>query len=182
MIVNEKVKLGKLEVNLDRLAEFIADAKKSCYAGNGKKDRAEDGSKVLTFQGEDFHYTDNYDGFYQAPGSEIVRWKKKDGQRIWQMSYSGGMLPIYEGDEKLAKSTFKFLKEVLSQVTPERPFRGPAGAEDSRFSYSDILFGNSSLKRFSGREEIRDYQVDEKDPRFCKLVFSQDYIGGLIIP
>lgn len=170
---NGIVKLGKLEIDLRELAEFVANAKKNCYAGNGKEERAEDGSKVLTFQEGDFHYTDNYDGFYQAPGSEIVKWQKPNGQRIWQMSYCGGMLQEYWGSEAFSREVFAFLKEVLKQVTPERPFRGPESHDGKGYFYDDNLTGD--LTRFSGQEEIGNIDLD-------KIVFRQDYIGGLIIP
>lgn len=168
------MKIGKLEVHLGELARFIAEAKKNCYAGNGKEEKAKDGSKVLTFQEGDFHYTDNYDGFYQAPGSEIVRWQKADGQRIWQMSYSGGMIQDYWGAaETFSKGIFIFLKEVLSRVTPQRPFRGPESFDRKPYFYDDNLIGD--LRGFSGEEEIGDADFD-------KIVFRQNYIGGLVIP
>jgi len=75
------------------------------------------------------YYEDNYDSFYQAPGRELAKWKNKNGKRIWQMAYSGGMLnkdgmaDINNKDEKLTKETFSFLKEALSNVPREIPFR-----------------------------------------------------------
>jgi hypothetical protein len=100
------IKLGKLEIDLDELRAFIVRAKKHCYAGNGEERRLADGSKQLVFQEGDFWYEDNYDGYYQAPGRELVKWQREDGQRIWQMSYSGGMLPRFHGNRELAKRTF----------------------------------------------------------------------------
>jgi hypothetical protein len=182
---NEIVKLGKLEIDLRALTEFIAKAKKRCYAGSGKEERAEDGSKVLTFQEGDFHYTDNYDGFYQAPGSEIVRWQKSNGQRIWKMSYSGGMFPQYWGDEGLAKETFAFLKRVLQKVRVELPFRGPIHSEEDSegilWTYTSFTVG-IGITRFSGKEEIHTEKEIKGNPLHNKMVFAQDYIGGLIIP
>ncbi len=180
MIINEKVRLGELEVNLDRLAEFIVEGKKKGFAGGGEYIGQKDGSGVFTFKKGNLQYQDKYWGSTQAPGYELVSWIPTE-QGLWFMSYSGGMLPKFREDKGLKKETFTFLKKALSKVTPERPFRGPAGSEDSRFSYSDIAILPRDLKRFAGREEIRDYQGDKKDPRFSDLVFSQDYIGGLII-
>ena len=170
---NGKAKLGKLEIGLDQLAKFIVKAKKNCYAGNGQEERLRDGSKVLTFQDGDFHYTDNYAGSYQAPGNEIVRWQKDDGQRIWYMAYSGGMLPAFRHNDILSENTFKFLKEVLMLVTPELPFRGPLRHENTGFEY--LLEINGDIKRFSGGEIIRSKRLKD-------VVFSQDLIGGLVIP
>ena len=177
-MINKKVKLGKLEVDLDELAQFVVNAKKNCYSGNGQEERFRDGSKLLTYQENPFHYTDNYAGFYQAHGTEIVRWQKADGQRLWQMSYSGGMLPKYRGNEEFAKLAFKFLKKALSEVSQDKPFRGPEGKifriEDPEYSgweYNAKTEGD--LTNFSGKEEIFNG---------LKCVFLNDYIGGLVIP
>ncbi len=172
MIINEKVKLGKLEVNLDKLAKFIAKAKKKGFAGGGEYVRQKDGSNVFTFQEGDFHYADKYWGSAQAPGYELVSWVESD-QGLWFMSYCGGMLPEFQEDKKLAEKTFAFLKKVLTRVTPERPFRGPLSSRGRIYHYDDFLTGD--LKRFKGKEYITNLFLD-------KRVFSQDYIGGLVIP
>lgn len=179
--MENKIKLGKLEINLDELRAFIAKAKKNCYAGGGEEQVMPDGSKRLIFQDGDFWYEDNYAGWYQAPGRELVKWKREDGQRIWQMSYSGGMENKYIGDGELTKKTFSLLKRVLLQVTPEKPFRGP---DDSRSIYGgsgaagDLIYHNvtnGDITRFKGEETI--HLISDKYP----LLFSQDYIGGLVI-
>jgi hypothetical protein len=173
------MKIGKLEVDLNELAEFIVKAKKNCYAGEGIEQRVGDGSRRLTFSEGNFAYEDNYDGFYQAPGTEIVRWQM-NGQRIWQMSYSGGMLPEFWGNEQLAKRTFTFLKKVLQQVDSKKPFRGPdrfSGEDQHSWKYSIKTEGD--LVRFRGEENIF-YKSAIISP-FTKI-FSQDYIGGLVIP
>src|SRR3989344_2159039 len=144
----KKIKLGQLEVDLGELTDFIVEAKKNGYAAGGEKRRWSDGSKTFTFHNGNFHYRDNYAGSYQAPGNEIVRWQKPDGQRIWQMSYSGGILPQFQGDEELAKQTFKFLKKALMKGDFEHPFRGPPKFEDEDFIYRTSVKGN--VQRFSG--------------------------------
>ncbi|MEK6898299.1 MAG: DUF5680 domain-containing protein [Nanoarchaeota archaeon] len=167
------MKIGKLEISLEELQHFIVKAKRNGYAGGTEKQREKDGSKTYTFQEGNFHYTDNYAGSNQAPGTEIVKWQREDEQRIWQMSYSGGMLPEFWENEKLSEQTFKFLKEVLMQVTFNHPFRGPQSYEGDDFFYFSGVQGN--IKRFKGNEEIFSRSLD-------KTVFSQDFIGGLVIP
>lgn len=167
------MKIGKLEVDLTELQEFVVEAGKNSYAGNIEPKRMPDGSKTYTFQKGNFHYTDNYAGSFQAPGNEIVRWQREDGQRIWQMSYSGGMLPEFWDDEILAKKTFEFLKRVLIKGDFENPFRGPPEFEDENFFYGMNVNGN--IKKFSGDEDILYKKINE-------IVFSQDFIGGLAIP
>src|SRR3989344_9654424 len=143
-----KIRLGELEIDLEELEGFLVAAKRNGYAGGEGKKREADGSKTFTFQEGNFHYTDNYAGSFQAPGNEIVRWQKPDGQRIWQMSYSGGILPQFQGDEELAKQTFKFLKKALMKGDFEHPFRGPPKFEDEDFIYRTSVKGN--VQRFSG--------------------------------
>ncbi len=171
------MQLGKLEINLEELTNFIVEAKKSCYAGNGEEIILEDGSKQLSFKKGDFYYEDNYSGFYQALGREIVRWQKLDGQRIWQMSYSGGMLPGFLDNEEMAEKTFAFLKKALSQVKPEKPFRGP---EDKNFQEENLgynAYTNGDITRFKGYETIKEISKDS-----WSMILLTDYIGGLIIP
>ncbi|MFA4952902.1 MAG: DUF5680 domain-containing protein [Candidatus Pacearchaeota archaeon] len=170
----EIIKLGKLEINLEELRNFLVEAKKNSYAGNGEKQIAEDGSKILTFQKGNFYYTDNYAGYYQAPGSEIVRWQKPNGQRIWQMAYSGGMQPNLYGDKELVHATFEFLKRSLSKITKENPFRGPEGEsfDEDEFKYWAYTSPKGNIKRFVGNEWISKGAI----------IFSQNFIGGLIIP
>ena len=163
------MKLGQLEINLDELTHFIVKAKQNGYAGNGEERREADGSKTLTFQEGNFHYTDNYAGSWQAPGTETVRWQREDGQRIWQMAYSGGMLPKFFGDEQLKKETFDFLREALSHVSIRFPLRGPAVYESPRFLYT-MQAGGNNIKLFSGGEGIYDIKGHRE-------VFHQDFIG-----
>ena len=177
------MKIGQLEIDLKELTNFIVKAKKNGYAGGKEKRREADGSKTFTFQEGNFHYTDNYAGSCQAPGNEIVRWQREDGQRIWQMSYSGGMLPKFWGNKMLSYLTFKFLKNVLMQIGPESPFRGPSKYENNGFVYKAEVEGD--IKRFSGKEHIysRVYKTGDVSPiSKLEIVFSQDFIGGLVIP
>jgi len=182
----EIIKLGKIEIELNELTDFVVKAKKFCYAGGGNEIKLLDGSKLLTFQEGNLYYEDNYDGWYQAPGSELVRWQGPMGQRIWQMGYSGGMESNYFENEELTRETFGFLKQALLGVNAEMPFRGPGIYEDREHGFiyrnnvyrnivKDGLVGGGDIKRFSGREDI-----------FCQkekaIVFSQDYTGCLVIP
>ena len=169
-----KMKIGQLEIDLKELTNFIVKAKKNGYAGGKEKRRETDGSKTFTFQEENFHYTDNYAGSYQAPGNEIVRWQREDGQRIWQMSYSGGMLPKFWENEKLSSLTFEFLKEVLMLVSFDYPFRGPPRHEIEDFAYN-VIEVEGDIRKFSGTEWIYSKALE-------KNVFSQNFIGGLVIP
>lgn len=167
------MKIGNLEIDLEELQNFLVRAKQNGYAGGEEKLREKDGSKTFTYQEGNFHYTDNYAGSYQAPGDEIVRWQREDGQRIWHMAYSGGMASKFWGNKELAQKTYGFLKEVLMQVTPDLPFRGPVRYKNEDFEYA--LEINGDVHRFSGAEFITNKRLNE-------VVFSQDLIGGLVMP
>lgn len=174
----DTIKLGKKKVNLMDLTGFIVKAKKNCYAGGGEKKILEDGSTLLTFQEGNFYYEDNYDGQIMAPGREIVRWKKPQGQRLWQMAYSGGIYRSYWIDEELVEKTFTFLKEQLSKVSFDSPFRGLEN-ERQFGEVGGIAFGyechtEGDISTFKGREHI--WAIKEGD------IFTQNYNGGLVIP
>lgn len=167
------MKIGQLEINLDELTEFIVKAKRNGYAGNGKKRIEPDGSKTFIFKEGNLCYIDNYSGSYQAPGNEIVRWQREDGQRIWHMAYSGGMSPEFWGNEKVKEFTLAFLKEALMMVSFSHPFRGQSIHENEDLIYTMEFVGN--IRRCLGIEDIIDKSSN-------KLLFSQDFIGCLTIP
>jgi hypothetical protein len=172
MTETRKIQLGALEINLDELTHFIVKAKQNGYAGTDIAKREADGSKTLTFQEGDFHYTDNYAGSNQAPGDEIVRWQREDGQRIWHMAYSGGMHPEFWKNKDVRDETFAFLKEALRQVSFEHPFRGPPEYQRRDFTYYCSIVGD--ISRFHGGEMIKCEGWGE--------IFSQEIIGGLVVP
>ena len=172
------VKLGELEIDLDELAESIVWFKQNVYGGtyigiNGKKEIMPDGSKRIVLQHGNFWYEDNYDGNSQAPGRELVKWQKEEGQWIWQMAYSGGMEPEFFNNEWLKKNTFGFLKIALSRVTPDMPFRGSPDFQNENFMYICNVRGD--IKKFSGDEAIL-------SKRLGKYVFSQNFNGCLVFP
>ena len=177
--MSQRAKLGKLEIDLQELAEFIAEAKRNTYAGDGHEERVVDGSRILVYQKGDFHYTDNYSGFYQAPGHEIVRWQNQNGQWIWHMSYACEMNEEFLVDNESVKKVSGFLKKALKEVIPEMPFRGPEHYIEDCLLYISRTDGN--IRRFSGEESIfrtSDSGIVFHSPR----LFFCNYVGGLVIP
>lgn len=176
---SEIAQFGKLEIDLKELAQFIIEGKKRGFAGGGEYKTLEDGSNVFTFQKNNFHYEDRYWGSNQAPGRELVRWQNEIGQGLWFMGYSGGMLPKFWGNKELTKETFNFLKDMLSRITPKKPFRGPLHLIQEKDDKGNLwVYSNSAngdLKQFKGDEFISNSKEDS-------IVFKQSYIGGLIIP
>ena len=157
------------KINLEELARFIVNAKKNTYAVADKMkiDSERPGFDELEYQEGDFYYRDSYVGFFQAPGMEVVR---LNGEPIWSLAYSGGMMKEYHGDVGFAKEVFGFLKRMLGKVTEDIPYRGPREFEEGDWKYINSIEGN--LERFLGHEKIF-YKGNE--------VFSQDYIGGIIL-
>ena len=158
-------------IDLKKLAKFLVKAKKATYASiNKMKIEAERPMHdELEFSEGDFYYRDSYSGFFQAPGMEEVR-LVKNGATIWTMAYSGGMLSKYQKDAEFAKQTFTLLKKALSSVNEKIPYRGPKNMINGDWEYVNNVKGD--IKRFLGHEKIF-YKKKE--------VFSQDYIGGLVI-
>jgi len=157
-----------MEVDKKKLAEFLVRAKTATYAGNGKEIAPErPGFKELEFSEGEWNYRDSYSGFFAAPGQEVVR---LNGIPIWTMAYSGGVKPEHVGNKDFVKMIFDFLKKVLKRVEVSRPFRGPKHFKEGDFEYFDKSEGD--ITRFNGQEKIT-FKGKE--------VFSQDYIGCIII-
>ena len=155
------------EINLNGLAKFLVKAKKNTYASlNSKEIKSErPNHNELEFEDNGLYYRDSYVGFFQAPGMEEVR-LGKNGRTIWTMAYSGGMDKKFHGDTEFAKKTFNFLKEALSSVEENIPYRGPKKLKNGDWKYENKIKGN--IERFFGMEKI-----------FFKgrMVFSQEYVG-----
>lgn len=160
-----------MKIDLKQLAKFLVKSKKSTYASaDSNKIKSERPKhKELEFSEGKFYYRDSYVGFFQAPGMEEVR-LGKEGETIWTMAYSGGMLPKFQKNLDFAKKTFNFLKEALKLVNEKEPYRGPRKLKEGNWVYTNEVKGN--IQRFNGHEKI-----------FFKgkEVFSQEYIGGLVI-
>lgn len=163
--------------NLEGLLEAILKGRKSGYAGSAGKvsNPQRPGFKEFApFVLGDWEYLDSYSGHYYAPGQEIVRFK---GVPVWNMAYNGGMLPEFHGDTEMTKKTFNFLKQALLNGIDERMFaRGPSVFPNSDFVYLDHPVGD--ITQFKGNERIL---INDGGSNSGKKIFSQDYLGGLII-
>jgi hypothetical protein len=154
-----------MKINLKELSKFLVKAKKQTYAGESREIKPERPSfKELEYSEGNYDYRDSYTGFFSAPGQEIVRF---NGVPIWSMAYSGGMT---SNDVDFAEKTFVFLKKSLLRVKEDMPFRGPKNFKEGDFEYINEVKGD--ITNFNGHEKIL-FKGKE--------VFSQDYIGGLII-
>ena len=128
-------------INKD-VIDFLCKAKKSTYAGKGAESKASrPNSHDLEYIESNLRYIDTYLGGEQFSGEEAL-WK--DGVPFWSMNYIGRVL-----DERFSGS---FLKEALSLVPKENPYRGPVIYQNGQYKYHCII--NGEFKWFQGYEEI----------------------------
>ncbi|OOM75299.1 hypothetical protein CLPUN_33560 [Clostridium puniceum] len=145
-------------VNED-IINFLCKAKKCTYAGKGSECRpSRPNSHDLEYVEGNLKYIDTYLGGERFSGEEAL-WK--DDIPFWSMNYIGRVL-----DERFSGS---FLKEALSLVSTENPYRGPVIYQNGQYKYHCIISGEFNW--FQGREEI--YFDDIK-------VYECFFHGGLI--
>ncbi|WP_297421054.1 DUF5680 domain-containing protein [Clostridium sp.] len=126
----------------EELIDFLCRAKKSTYAGKGPESKSSrPNSHDLEYVDGNLKYIDTYLGGRNFSGEEAL-WK--DNIPFWSMNYIGRVL-----DDKFSGS---FLKEALSLVTKENPYRGPIIYQNGQHKYHCIV--NGEFNWFQGHEEI----------------------------
>jgi len=142
------------------LLEFLLRAKKTTYAGKGAfSESSRPESHDLHYNEGDLLYIDSYLGGEQFAGEEAL-WK--NGLPFWSMNYTGRVLQEnFSGD---------FLKEALSLVPADAPYRGPGIHANGDYVYHCEASGDFTW--FKGSEEI-----------YCKgsKVYECVFHGGKII-
>jgi len=128
------------------LIDFLVKAKVATYASKGEsgETQLDDGCKELVFEEGDFKYIDRYEGSKSFFGKEVVL---KNGQKVWQMKYQGGVI-----DDVSPNEVYNFLKKALKLVSRDRPYRGPENFVEGNFDYVDKSEGD--VNDFSGEEKI----------------------------
>lgn len=144
----------------NELIEFLITAKKNTYASNNNQDNTSyrPNSHDLIYENDKYKYHDSYFGGENFIGEEILY---KNNIPIWGMNYCG-----IELNENFSS---KFLKEALSNVSIDKPFRGPDIYQDGDYLY--ICKHNGDFNRFQGIEEI--YFHKEK-------IYECTFHGGII--
>lgn len=122
--------------------DFLCRAKKATYAGKGMESiSSRPNSHDLEYAEGDLKYIDSYLGGEQFAGEEAL-WE--NGIPFWSMNYVGRILEEgFSGD---------FLKEALSQVSIDIPYRGPIIYQNGEYKYHCIVSGE--FEWFQGYEEI----------------------------
>lgn len=148
--------------NTLKFIEFLVDAKKNGYACNGKKEESSrPNSKDYVYQKYDYYYLDSHLSNKDFIGQELI-WQKEN--IFWGMNYIG-QFSVSE-----PPNGFKsFLKESLSNVNVDAPFRGPKFYENGKYTYTCTWDGD--VFSFKGSESIC-YENKE----IFKLYFHGGYL------
>lgn len=144
----------------DDIISFLCRAKKATYAGYGNEAQSSrPNSHDLIYCEDNLKYIDTYLGGERFIGEEAI-WI--DNSPFWAMNYSGRVI-----GEDFSGS---FLKEVLSAVPKENPYRGPMVYQKGDYKYHCIV--NGKFGWFKGYEEI--YFNDRK-------IYECIFHGGFIL-
>lgn len=142
------------------IREFLLRAKKATYAGKGMESKpSRPNSHDLEYKEGELLYIDTYIGGTHFAGEEAL-WQ--EGVPFWSMNYVGRVIhEDFEGD---------FLKEALSHVPIEEPFRGPREYANGEHVYTCTIEGDTQW--FTGYEAIH--------VKNCK-VYECYFHGGKIV-
>lgn len=141
------------------LMNFLCKAKKGCYGGAGSKvTSSRPKSNDFIYKEEELKYIDTNLGNEQFVGEEAL-WE--ENQPLWGMNYTGRVLSENFDPE--------FLRQALSKVTADSPYRGPKLFVKGDYTYKSRTEGDFGW--FVGCEKI--LYKDEK-------VYEGMYQGGLV--
>lgn len=149
----------KNDIDIDKVLSFLVCAKKSTYvAGINKVQPTRMKSFDYSYEVDPYKYHDTYLGGERFSGEEAI-WLYDDP--IWSMNYSGRVL----GNS----FNSSFLKQVLSEVSVDFPYRGPRIYSKGDYRYHCKIDGE--FVWFQGYEEI--FYFDEK-------IYECYFHGGII--
>ena len=150
-------------MNQEDLRKFLVDSNKAGYAAGEEKRwiKEADGSTSINFEKGEWKSHDNFFGGEPYGGRTIVF---HEGKPSWMMVYYGWV------EEGVATNpVYAVLRNALTQMPKEYPFRGPKEYRESENVYTNSWEGN--LSRFSGEEKIVQGE---------KLIYKANYLGGLV--
>lgn len=136
------------DIDISKVISFLVRAKKSTYpVGTNKVQSTRIKSIDFSYEEDPYKYYDTYLGGEKFSGEEAI-WLYDNP--IWSMNYSGRVL----GDN----FNISFLKEALSEVSDDLPYRGPRIFTKGDYHYHCKIDGE--FVWFQGYEEI--FYSDEK--------------------
>jgi hypothetical protein len=135
---------------MDKLREFLIEAKKQTYANENveKKAPSRDGSFDYEYSNGNMTYHDTYFGGFYFMGEEVVY--ETIDTPIWGMNYYGITLDKELSEEAMDKALRPALMQVGSDDTI--PVRGPKSFVNGEFEYKFDVTGD--LDYFEGEETI----------------------------
>lgn len=141
---------------MDKLREFLIEAKKQTYANENveKQKSSRTGSNDYEYGSNNMTYHDTYFGGTNFMGEEVVY--EQNDTPIWGMNYYGVTLDNTLSEEAMDKA----LRPALMQVGIDDiiPVRGPKEFINGEYRYAFNVNGN--LENFEGEEVI--YKGDKK--------------------
>ncbi len=151
-----------MKLDIKELKEFLVEAKKNTYAGDGQAvEPSRPGSKDLPYRKGDYYYLDSYLGSINFIGEEAV-WHRDTP--VWGMNYYGEMLV-----ENIPDGFTKCLKEALQNLSFEASYRGPERYQLNGYRYECSWEGD--IDSFFGEEFI---YLDEK------MIYRLRFHGGYL--
>lgn len=150
-------------MELLKLTQFLLDCNEAGYArGDSKQWHKEtDCSTTIPFTQGKWSAHDNFFGGEPYGGRLVVAYQKKP---VWIMVYYGWVAEGVKVDP-----IYVVLREALSQMPAEAPFRGPAKLTVGEFEYQNDWQG--SVEQFAGEESISLQGL---------LQYQANYRGGLV--
>ena len=141
---------------MDKLYEFLKDAKKQTYANENVKkiESSRNGSHDYEYSNGNMIYHDTYFGGVRFMGEEVVY--DNSDTPMWGMNYYGITLDSSLSEEAVDKA----LRPALMKVGEDNvlPVRGPKEYLNGEYRYTFDVSGN--LDCFVGQETI--YKNDNK--------------------
>ncbi len=113
------------------LINFLITAKKNSYSAgkNAQKTRTEDNGTEIIFKQGNLLYRDRYYGGEPFSGAEVVFLNGIPG---WTMNFFGS---VNKESLDLSGSIYSFLRQALSKVSSDLPFRGPKEFKNEEYTY-----------------------------------------------
>lgn len=148
------------KIDLEKLFEFVTEARQNTFAGGGLPidNPRLSKSTQLEFQKGDFFYRDvHFSGNLNFSGQEVVYQNQKP---IWVMNYKG---------TQIGKLEIRFLKEALYSLYNKARLGGKCEYAKREFRYQDS--GQGGIDSFYGQEVLF---MDNKN------IYKLDYMGGLL--
>ena len=154
-----------MELSLPHLEQFIVEAKRHTYVGNGKRLLPYRlGTKDLQYSAQDWTYHDSYAGESNFIGQELVYLGQ---QPVWGMNYFGVIL---RPELLTSAQAGQMIKKSLSKLYEEGRFLGGFTFQDGSLTYIDTNEGDVSY--FRGLEYINVNEV---------RAYELHYHGGLLL-